>query len=69
MTAAEPAVEAEAGVVGLAVVLVMAAAAVLGLPDAALIPHLPVVAVFIAVVFNRGRMPTAGQLTYLIIPR
>ncbi|MFG3350183.1 hypothetical protein ACGF1Z_34635 [Streptomyces sp. NPDC048018] len=56
-------------VVGLTVVLVMAGAAVLGLPDAALIPLLPVVAIFVAVVVNRGRMPTAGQLTDLIIPR
>ncbi|MCL7370520.1 hypothetical protein [Streptomyces ardesiacus] len=56
-------------VVGLTVVLVMAGAAVLGLPDAALIPLLPVVVIFVAVVVNRGRMPTAGQLTDLIIPR
>jgi hypothetical protein len=55
-------------VVGVTVVLVMAGAAVLGLPDAALIPLLPVVVVFVAVVFNRGRMPTAGQFTDLIIP-
>lgn len=47
------------GEVGLAVVLTMAGAAVLGLADAALVPLLPVVAVFIAFVFNRGRMPTA----------
>ncbi|MCI3277027.1 hypothetical protein [Streptomyces cylindrosporus] len=53
----------------LTVVLVMAGAAVLGLPDAALIPLLPVVVMFVAVVFHRGRMPTAGQLTDLIIPR
>ncbi|MEU1790303.1 hypothetical protein ABZ553_31440 [Streptomyces sparsogenes] len=56
-------------VVGLTVVLVMAGAAFLGLPDAALIPLLPVVVIFVAVVVNRGRMPTAGQLTDLIIPR
>jgi hypothetical protein len=56
-------------VVGLVVVLVMACAAVLGLPEAALVPLLPVVVLFVAVVFNRGRMPTAGQLTDLIIPR
>ncbi|MCX5316043.1 hypothetical protein [Streptomyces sp. NBC_00154] len=56
-------------VVGLVVVLVMACAAVLGLPEAALVPVLPVVVLFVAVVFNRGRMPTAGQLTDLIIPR
>ncbi|MGA4980423.1 hypothetical protein [Streptomyces cinereoruber] len=55
--------------VGLTVVLVMAGAAFLGLPDAALIPLLPVVVIFVAVVVNRGRMPTAGQLTDLIIPR
>ncbi|MER7203665.1 hypothetical protein [Streptomyces sp. CB01635] len=54
---------------GLTVVLVMAGEAVLGLPDAALIPLLPVVVLFVAVVFNRGRMPTAEQLTDLIIPR
>ncbi len=29
----------------------------------------PVVVLFVAVVFNRGRIPTAGQLTDLIIPR
>ncbi|WP_326658674.1 hypothetical protein [Streptomyces canus] len=57
------------GVVGLVVVLVMACAAVLGLPEAALVPLLPVVVLFVAVVFNRGRMPTAEQLTDLIIPR
>lgn len=57
------------GVVGLVVVLVMACAAVLGLPEAALVPLLPVVVLFVAVVFNRGRMPTTGQLTDLIIPR
>ncbi|MGW6911654.1 hypothetical protein [Streptomyces sp. NPDC054940] len=56
-------------VVGVVVVLVMAGAAVLGLPDAALVPLLPVVVLFVAVVFNRGRMPTAGQLPDLIIPR
>ncbi|WP_308310579.1 hypothetical protein [Streptomyces sp. G3] len=56
-------------VVGLTVVLVMAGAAFLGLPDAALIPLLPVVVIFVAVVVNRGRMPTAGQLTDRIIPR
>ncbi|MEV5321723.1 hypothetical protein AB0K92_29465 [Streptomyces sp. NPDC052687] len=56
-------------VVGLTVVLVMAGAAFLGLPDAALIPLLPVVVIFVAVVVNRGRMPTVGQLTDLIIPR
>ncbi len=56
-------------VVGLTVVLVMAGAAFLGLPDAALIPLLPVVVIFVAVVVNRGRMPTTAQLTDLIIPR
>ncbi|MBO0516526.1 hypothetical protein J0695_32860 [Streptomyces beijiangensis] len=56
-------------VVGLVVVLVMAGSAALGLPEAALVPLLPVVVLFVAVVFNRGRMPTAGQLTDLIIPR
>ncbi|MGW1712533.1 hypothetical protein [Streptomyces sp. NPDC002156] len=55
--------------VGLMIVLVMACAAVLGLPEAALVPLLPVVVLFVAVVFNRGRLPTAGQLTDLIIPR
>ncbi|MFE6128572.1 hypothetical protein ACFQ6Q_09910 [Streptomyces sp. NPDC056437] len=55
--------------VGLVVVLVMACAAVLGLPEAALVPLLPLVVLFVAVVFNRGRMPTAGRLTDLIIPR
>ncbi|SES39005.1 hypothetical protein SAMN04487983_10485 [Streptomyces sp. yr375] len=56
-------------VVGVLVVVTMAGAAVLGLPDAALGPLLPVVVLFVAVVFNRGRIPTAGQLNDLIIPR
>lgn len=56
-------------VVGLLVVLVMAGAAVIGLPEAALIPLLPVVVLFVGVLFNRGRIPTAGQLTDLIVPR
>ncbi|MER6442943.1 hypothetical protein ABT275_42595 [Streptomyces sp. NPDC001185] len=56
-------------VVGLTVVLGMAAAGILGLPDAALIPLVPAVAVFVAVVFNRGRILTASQLTDLITPR
>ncbi|MFE9844455.1 hypothetical protein [Streptomyces goshikiensis] len=56
-------------VVGGVVVLVMAGAATLGLPEAALIPLLPVVVLLVAVVFNRGRVPTAGQLTDLVIPR
>lgn len=55
--------------VGLVVVLVMAGSATLGLPEAALVPLLPVVVLFVAVVFNRGRIPNAGQLTDLIIPR
>jgi hypothetical protein len=55
-------------VVGLTVAPVMTGAAFLGLPDAALIPLLPVVVIFVAVVVNRGRMPTAGQLTDLITP-
>ncbi|WP_370415660.1 hypothetical protein [Streptomyces fradiae] len=55
--------------VGAVVVLVMAGAATLGLPEAALVPLLPVVVLFVAVVFNRGRIPTAGQLSDLIIPR
>ncbi|MFF9457347.1 hypothetical protein [Streptomyces flaveolus] len=48
-------------VVGLTVVLVMAGAAFLGLPDAALIPLLPVVALFIAVVVNRGACQRRGS--------
>ncbi|MEU8523554.1 hypothetical protein [Streptomyces sp. NPDC048577] len=55
--------------VGAMVVLVMAGAATLGLPEAALAPLLPVVVLFVAVVFNRGRMPTPGKLSDLIIPR
>ncbi|MEU2322799.1 hypothetical protein [Streptomyces althioticus] len=69
VTPAAPRERLRAVVVGLTVVLVMAGAAVLGLPDAALIPLLPVVVLFVAVVVNRGRMPTSGQLTDLIIPR
>ncbi|APY84397.1 hypothetical protein DCW30_03915 [Streptomyces alfalfae] len=69
VTPAAPRERLRAIVVGLTVVLVMAGAAFLGLPDAALIPLLPVVVLFVAVVVNRGRMPTAGQLTDLIIPR
>ncbi|MET9860702.1 hypothetical protein ABZY93_15530 [Streptomyces smyrnaeus] len=57
------------GVVGLVIVLAMTGAAVLGLPEAALVPLLPVVVVLVAVVFNRSRIPPAGQLTDLIIPR
>ncbi|MFF3534746.1 hypothetical protein ACFYXP_12470 [Streptomyces sp. NPDC002466] len=56
-------------VVGVVIVLVMAGAAILGLPDAALVPLLPLVVLFVAVVFNRGRVPSSGQLTDLIIPR
>ncbi|OQQ13131.1 hypothetical protein B0675_39570 [Streptomyces sp. M41(2017)] len=55
--------------IGLTVVMIMIGAAVLGMPDAALVPLLPLVVVFIAVVFNRGRMPATGQFTDLIIPR
>ncbi|MFH8701970.1 hypothetical protein [Streptomyces chartreusis] len=69
VTPAVPRERMRGAVVGLTVVVVMAGAAVLGLPDAALIPLLSVVAVFVAVVVNRGRMPTAGQFTDLIIPR
>lgn len=69
VTPAVPRERIRVAVVGLTVVLVMAGAAVIGLPDAALIPLLPVVVIFVAVVFNRGRMPTAGQLTDLIIRR
>ncbi|MGW2284945.1 hypothetical protein [Streptomyces phaeochromogenes] len=56
-------------VVGIVVVLVMACAAVLGLPEAALVPLLPVVVLFVAIIVNRGGMPTAGRLTDLMIPR
>jgi hypothetical protein len=69
VTPAAPRERLRAVVVGLTVVLVMAGAAFLGLPDAALIPLLPVVVLFVAVLVNRGRMPTPGQLTDLIIPR
>jgi hypothetical protein len=69
VTPAAPRERLRGVVVGLTVVLVMAGAAFLGLPDAALIPLLPVVVLFVAVVVNRGRMPTPGQLTDLIIPR
>ncbi|MER7195983.1 MULTISPECIES: hypothetical protein [Streptomyces] len=69
VTPAAPRERLRAAVVGLTVVLVMAGAAFLGLPDAALIPLLPVVVLFVAVLVNRGRMPTPGQLTDLIIPR
>ncbi|MFI5924293.1 hypothetical protein ACIA8M_37965 [Streptomyces anulatus] len=66
---AAPRERIRAVVVGLTVVLVMASAALVGLPEAALIPLLPVVVVFVAAVFNRGRVPTTGQFTDLIIPR
>ncbi|MFI8491223.1 hypothetical protein [Streptomyces rubrogriseus] len=69
VTPAAPRERLRGVVVGLTVVLVMAGAAFLGLPDAALIPLLPVVVIFVAVVVNRGRMPTPGQFTDLIIPR
>ncbi|MFE4531428.1 hypothetical protein [Streptomyces anulatus] len=55
--------------VGGAVVIVMAGAAILGLPDAALVPLLPLVVLCIALAFNRGRVPSTGQLTDLLIPR
>ncbi|MFB6810560.1 hypothetical protein [Streptomyces sp. NPDC056387] len=55
--------------VGGLVVLVMAAAAILGLPEAALVPLLPLVALLVAVIFNRHRVPNAGQLTDLLVPR
>ncbi|CAL9329375.1 hypothetical protein SUDANB58_00037 [Streptomyces sp. enrichment culture] len=70
LTGVTPAVPGErlpGTVVGLAAVLVMAGAAVLGLPDAAPIPP-PVVVILFAVV-NRGRMPTAGWFTDPITPR
>ncbi|MFD6474576.1 hypothetical protein ACFWEH_13880 [Streptomyces anulatus] len=56
-------------VVGGAVVVVMAGAAILGLPDAALVPLLPLVVLCVALAFNRGRVPSSGQLTDLLIPR
>ncbi|WP_406126094.1 hypothetical protein [Streptomyces sp. NBC_00989] len=69
VTPAAPRELLRALVVGAVVVLTMAGAAVLGLPDAALAPLLPVVVLLVAVVFNRGRVPTAGQLTDLITSR
>ncbi|MFI1865492.1 hypothetical protein [Streptomyces jumonjinensis] len=55
--------------VGGVVVAVMAGAAGLGVPEAALIPLLPIVVLLVGLVFNRSRIPTAGHLTDLIIPR
>ncbi|MFG2875122.1 hypothetical protein ACGFYU_08940 [Streptomyces sp. NPDC048337] len=55
--------------VGLAVVLALAGASLAGLPEAALVALLPVVVIVAAIVINRGKVPTPGQLTDLIIPR
>ncbi|MFF0435267.1 hypothetical protein ACFYU9_23965 [Streptomyces sp. NPDC004327] len=56
-------------VVGFLVVLAMAGASLAGLPEAALVALLPVVAIGVAIGVNRGKVPTPGQLTDLIIPR
>ncbi len=55
--------------VGATVVTFLAGAAVAGLPEAALGALLPVLAIGAAAILNRGKMPTPGQLTDLIIPR
>ncbi|MFF0191074.1 hypothetical protein [Streptomyces sp. NPDC005244] len=52
-----------------AILLVMAAASVLGLPDAALGALLPVAVIVLAGLFYRGRLPGPAQMTDLIIPR
>ncbi|MFB8078568.1 hypothetical protein [Streptomyces sp. NPDC056013] len=69
---AEPVVPRERlrlAVVGLLVVLAMAGASLAGLPDAALVALLPVVVIGAAIAVNRGKVPTPGQLTDLIVPR
>ena len=55
--------------VGTVVVLVMAGASVAGLPEAALGALLPVVVLTAVIAINRGKVPTPGELTDLIIPR
>lgn len=52
-----------------AILLVMAAASALGLPDAALGALLPVAVIVLAGRFYRGRLPGPAQITDLIIPR
>lgn len=54
--------------VGMSVVAVLAGAALVGLPEAALGALLPVLAIGAAIVLNRGKAPTPGQLTDLITP-
>ncbi|MFJ6353732.1 hypothetical protein ACIQKB_30350 [Streptomyces sp. NPDC092046] len=56
-------------VVGLLVVTLMAGASLAGVPEAALVALLPVVVIGAAIAVNRGKVPTPGQLTDLIIPR
>lgn len=55
--------------VGVSVVALLACASLAGLPDSALGALLPVLVIGAAIVLNRGKVPTPGQLTDLIIPR
>ncbi|MFF4180588.1 hypothetical protein [Streptomyces sp. NPDC001750] len=55
--------------VGVSVVALLAGASLAGLPDSALAALLPVLVIGVAIVLNRGKVPTPGQLTDLIIPR
>ncbi|MBT2451801.1 hypothetical protein J7F03_33010 [Streptomyces sp. ISL-43] len=69
---AEPVVPRERlrlAIVGLMVVLAVAGASLAGLPEAALVALLPVAVIGAAITVNRGKIPTPGQLTDLIIPR
>ncbi|MBT2541884.1 hypothetical protein J7E99_14505 [Streptomyces sp. ISL-44] len=69
---AEPVVPRERlrlAVVGLVVVIAVAGASLAGLPEAALVALLPVVVIGAVIAVNRGKVPTPGQLTDLIIPR
>ncbi|MFJ5593221.1 hypothetical protein ACIQCG_26155 [Streptomyces noursei] len=54
--------------VGVVVILVMTGAAVAGLPEAALTVLIPVVVLAAVIAINRGKVPSPGELTNLIIP-
>lgn len=55
--------------VGASVVALLTGAALADLPEAALGALLPVLVIGAAIILNRGKVPTPGQLTDLIIPR
>lgn len=55
--------------VGVSIVALLTGAALAGLPEAALVALLPLLVIGVALILNRGKVPTPGQLTDLIIPR